>query len=215
MKKSSFLTLATNGSITAINAVNKAFNNIIKDAEPGDYSIDTENAIENIEYLIEDIIEEVRYIRTCSYELAENLVKYDAKILQNLATAKAELMNAIKNASKKVKKVFFTENQKSSGKNIIKKYAGVYTIKEIDLYQDIEDYSDETKYRVYVVRMNDGTTCPRGYVVLNPSESIFKSEANYVKANYAVDTDNNYYSTRPILYKNWNKLDEYHKLQTL
>lgn len=209
------LLIATTGSNYGMNIVNKAFNNIINNAETGDYNLADDTWYENIEYLLEDIVSEIKNLMTCTYEVASQLVYWDVKLFSDMTTAKDQILNTIKSASKKVKSIFIVEEKKSTGKNILKKYNGMFNVKNIDLYQDIADYSDESKYRIYVVRMNDGSLTPEAYVVINPDEKIIRAEPDFVKANYAIDNDANYYNTRPILYKNWIELDAYHQQQTI
>ena len=209
------LIITTAGSRFANKIVNNAFNNIIMEAEPGDYSLADDIYMESIDQLLYNIVSEVKNILTCTRDFACSLVYHDVKLFNDVNEAKSQIKTVITSASKKIKSIFFTEEKTSTGKNIIKKYNSMYDVKPIDLYQDITDFSDETQYRIYVVRMNDGSITPQAYVVKNPTEKIEKSEANFVKANYAVDNNVNYYNTRPILYKNWIELDSYHQQQTL
>ena len=209
------LLIATTGSNYGKKIVNKAFNNIIKDAEPGDYNLADDTWYENVEYLLEDIVSEVKHLMTCTYDKAAQFVYWDVKLFSDMTKAKEQIFETIKNASKKVKSIFIVEEKKSTGKNILKKYNSMFNVKNIDLYQDIADYSDETQYRIYVVRMNDGSLTPEAYVVINPEEKIIRAEPDFVKANYAIDNNANYYNTRPILYKNWIELDAYHQQQTI
>lgn len=209
------LLIATTGSPYGKNIVNKAFNNIINNAETGDYNLADDTWYESVEYLLEDIITEIKHIICCTYEEAAKFVYWDVKLFSDMTKAKEQLVNVINSATKKVKSIFIVEEKRSTGKNIFKKYNELFKVKKIDLYQDIADYSDESKYRIYVVRMNDGTLTPEAYVVINPQEKIIKGEADFVKANYAIDNNANYFNTRPILYKNWINLDAYHQQQTI
>ena len=213
----------TKGSPVAIRETNKAFNRLIENVDSHSYALD--EYVETVPWFISDLIEEMMYIGSninFSKSMAEMLLA-EVGILDFDGNYQIEntfeiLKNTLRKLPKKIKDIFSSESRKAKQpievtQKILHKYLNiggkVYEILE----HDLDNYSnDSDKYHKYVVRTKYGTSPYRFYIIENPIDSM--KDSNAVKALYAIDSDENYLETRPILYKNWIKLDDYHQYQT-
>lgn len=204
----------SNGSFIAQRTVNKAFTKLMEVVDKCSYPLDE---AESVLIFIEDMIERVKYEMYCSSEQARCLL-FEIGITDNIAETVNTIKKGISTMPKKIKAIFESTDSlltqsKSKTKRILNDciQQGIL-VHEIDPTFDLSSYTDETKYKVYAVRTKYGTQEVKFYVVENPINSDLDSRA--AKATYTLDTDENYFQTRPILYENWLKLDSYHQMQT-
>lgn len=205
-----------NGSYCAMNIINKAFTELVSNSEKCTYSLDEYE--ETMPLFIEDMIEYVKAQLLCTTELAKNLL-YEIGITDNISKTVEHIKSAIVSMPNKIKAIFAsTDTLKTQSISKTKKILNEclshgIIVTEIDPAMDLSAYSDTEKYRIYACRTKYGTQEVKFYVVENPVNSDLNSRA--VKATYTIDTDENYFQTRPILYENWLKLDSYHQMQTV
>lgn len=213
----------TKGSTVAIKETNKAFNRLISNVDPHSYPLDYDT--ETVFWFIEDLLDEIMFIdsninfskNNAEMFLAEvGILDFDGNY--QIENTLEILKNSINKFPKSIKDIFTSKSRKNKQpitamQKILKKYyklgGKIYEINKSEL----DNYStDSDNYHIYVVRTHHGTTDYKYYIAENPIDSM--KDANAVKACYTIDTDEDYYETRPILYKNWLKLDEYHQYQT-
>lgn len=203
------------GSFPAQKAVNIAFTKLMGLVDKCTYPLDE---IEAIEDFLQDMIEYIRAEIFCTAKQACDLL-FDAGFTDDFAKTAEKIKSGISAMPKKIKVVFESTDSlmtqsKSKTKRILNDciQQGIL-VHEIDPTMDLNYYTDETKYKVYAVRTKYGTQEVKFYVIENPINSDLDSRA--AKATYTLDTDENYFQTRPILYENWLKLDSYHQMQTV
>lgn len=222
MKKIFNLNLMS-GSPVAIRETNNAFNRLIKTVEPHSYSLD--NYVETVSWFIEDLLEDMMFIgsninyskHNAEMMLAEvGILDFDGNY--QIENTFEILKKSMSKFSREVKDIFAAKSRKHKQpievtQKILQKYHAlggkIYEVSEDEL-DNYENDSDE--YHKYVVRTKNGTSDYRFYIIEHPIES--QKDSNAVKACYTIDADEDYFETRPILYKNWLKLDDYHRYQT-
>ena len=205
-----------NGSYCAQKIVNKAFTMLVQDSEKCAYSLD--EYFETIPFFIEDMVTYIKAEMLCTTEFAKSCLFEIGITEDNLIAAVNHIKNAVSSMPKKIKAIFAsTDTLKTQSMSKTKKIlndciAQGIIVTEIDPTMDLTAYSDTEKYRIYACRTKYGTQEVKFYAIENPINSDLNSRA--AKATYTIDTDENYFQTRPILYENWLKLDSYHQMQT-